>query len=256
MRTSPSAVDAFDPIGLAELDARAALQNRVDVKYVVDADRLEGLLAGLLPTHRALDIDGRRLFAYETVYFDTPDLRCLRDHVQGRRRRWKARRRRYLDTGQAALELKAKGPRGRTVKHSLAGDGHDALTIAERTFLGQALESSYGHTLPVEPLMPALTVGVHRLTLAAPELDERVTCDVTLDYGGPQLRRGAAIVECKSPAGISTGSRVLRSLGARPVDGMSKYCVGMALTRDDVRSNELLPLLRRHFDPSPAAVAA
>ena len=253
MRTSPSVLDAFAPIGLGELDARTALQDRVDVKYVVDARQFEGLLAGLAPTHRALDIDGRRLFAYETVYFDTPDLRCLRDHVQGRRQRWKARRRRYLDSGHAALELKVKGRRGRTVKHALAGDARDGLSEVELAFLEQALESSYGHALPVEPLTPSLTVSVHRLTLAAPELGERVTCDVTLDFGGPRLRDETVIVECKSPSGISAGGRVLRALGARPVGGMSKYCVGMALTRSDVRTNELLPLVRRHFDASPSA---
>ena len=253
---SPSGLDLLEPIGLAELDARTSLQNRVDVKYVIDAHRLDGLLSGLLPTHRVLDIDGRRTFAYETVYYDTPDLRCVRDHLQGRRQRWKVRRRHYLDSGHAVLELKVKGLRGRTIKHALAGDARDELTADELVFLEQALASSYGYGLPAEPLTPSLTVAVRRLTLVAPELGERVTCDVMLDFGGPRLRDQNVIVECKSPAGTSVGGRVLRSLGARPVSGLSKYCVGMSLTHADVRGNRMLPLLRRHFEVASGLVAA
>jgi hypothetical protein len=52
--------DALRPIGLAELDACAALQRRVDVKYVVGLDVLGALIERLAATHRALEIGGRR----------------------------------------------------------------------------------------------------------------------------------------------------------------------------------------------------
>jgi hypothetical protein len=71
-------------IGLDELLLRAALQTRIDRKYVLDADRLPRLLAALDGIARVLDIDGRRWFGYLSTYFDTPGLdaggasRCAR----------------------------------------------------------------------------------------------------------------------------------------------------------------------------------
>lgn len=55
------------------------------------------------------------------------------------------------------------------------------------------------------------------------------------------------IVETKSARGDAAADRVLRRLGARPEDALSKYCLGVGLTHADVRRNPLLPLLRRHF---------
>jgi len=93
---SPRGLHALAPIGLAELDAHASLQDRVDVKYIVTFVQLEALFERLSPTHRALEIDGRRSFAYRTTYYDTDDLLTFREHVQQRRRRFKCRKRRYV----------------------------------------------------------------------------------------------------------------------------------------------------------------
>jgi len=75
---------SHDPIELDELDA---LQDRVDVKYVIEMDTFTALTEELRETHRVLEIDGRREFTYRTSYFDTPDLRVFRDHQQRRRGR-------------------------------------------------------------------------------------------------------------------------------------------------------------------------
>ena len=66
-----------------------------------------------------LDIDGRRVFGYESTYFDTPDCEQYRAHRQGRRRRYKVRSRSYVDTGLSMFEVKTKGLRGATVKHRM-----------------------------------------------------------------------------------------------------------------------------------------
>ena len=59
-------------VSLAEVMERAALQTRVDRKHLVPVDRFAELAAGLPGSWAALEIDSRRGFAYESVYFDTP----------------------------------------------------------------------------------------------------------------------------------------------------------------------------------------
>jgi hypothetical protein len=251
MEPSPSlVVEAFPAVGLEQLDAGAALRDRVDVKYVIPLTAFAALADRLLTSHAALEIDGRRAFAYRSTYFDTPALGMFRDHMQQRRRRYKCRSREYLDSGAYAFEVKLKGLRGRTVKHRMEHDGHE-LSNAALAFLGDCLDRAYGRP-PDRGLRPALAVAYTRVTLAA--LGERVTCDFDVTFTGPDGATGRlapemAIVESKSERGNAAADRVLRALGNRPEPVCSKYCVGVALTRA-VAGNPLRPLLRRHFQPA------
>jgi VTC domain len=250
MASSPSQIaEAFPPIGLERLDAAAALRDRVDVKYVIPLAAFAALAERLLPTHAALEIDGRRAFAYRSTYFDTPELGAFRDHIQQRRQRYKCRSREYRDSGAFAFEVKVKGRRGRTVKHRMEHDGHE-LSDAAMAFLRECLDRAYGFA-PGGALRPALAVSYTRVTLAAPALGERLTCDFGLSFRGPagasgRLDPGMAIVESKSDRGNALADRTLRDLGHRPQPDCSKYCLGVALTRA-VPANPLRPLLRRHF---------
>ena len=71
-RAVAAAAAMVEPIGLDELNELAELQTRVDRKYFVPADVFRRLIAELADELRVLDIDGRRTFGYESVYFDTP----------------------------------------------------------------------------------------------------------------------------------------------------------------------------------------
>jgi hypothetical protein len=248
----PSFAEALAPVGLAELDACAALRDRVDTKYLVPVDLLAALCDRLAAAHAVLEIDGRRAFRYATTYHDTPSLDLLRAHLQGRRRRAKARVRRYLDSGAGAVEVKLGGG-GRTRKHR-APLGTDVAA-----FCAEVLETAWGPGAGAlaAALEPALDVRYVRTTLVGAQRGERVTIDRALRVAGPDgaagaLARGLAVVECKSPGGLAEGDRALRALGVRPVASLSKYCVGMALTRPGVRANPLLPVLRRCLATRPA----
>ena len=232
-------LESLPPIGLAELDACAALRHRVDVKYVASLPVLEALAAELSATHRALELDGRRSFAYATTYYDTADLRCYREHVQGRRRRFKVRVRHYVDAGVTVAEVKRAGPRGETVKERVPLPAPGAALPA-------CLEEGAA-------LRPVLAMRFRRTTLVAPERGERLTCDVELAFAAPgggagRLVAGAVILESKSRTGVALADGVLRALGVRPVRGCSKYCLGIAATRAGVPTNPFRPLLRRHFE--------
>jgi hypothetical protein len=263
MLRSPSLVaESFSALGLPELETTAALQDRVDVKYVISRAQFGALAERLRGTHRVLEIDGRRAFAYRTTYFDTAELTAFRDHVQERRRRYKCRSREYVDSGLCTFEVKLKGARGRTVKHRMAYDRarRDELSEPALAFLRDCLERSYGRA-PDGELHPALAVAYTRVTFVAPEVGERVTCDFDLAFSAPDGASGrlddhAVIVESKSARGNATADRALRALGARPEGGCSKYALGVGFTRPEMKSNAVRRLLRRHFRAAPAAAVA
>ena len=237
----------LDPIDLDEVLEHADLQTRLDRKYLVPLEALEQLLEGLAGTHRVLEVDGRRDFGYRSTYYDTPDLRCLRDHLQGRRRRYKCRKRRYVDSDRSILELKLKGARGATVKNAVACAPADHLCDAERAFLRAQVHAAYGVDLVADDLEPVLEVRCRRVTLAAPALGERLTLDLALELGDVRMVPGMAVVESKSATPRASADRRLAALGFRPVERCSKYCLGMAFSRPEVRGNDLFPL-RRWFE--------
>ena len=251
MTPSPAAVaERFAPVGLAAVQAAGDLQDRHERKYLVPLATFAALAEQLAASHSVLEIDGQRAFAYRTTYLDTPGLLSYREHLQGRRRRFKSRLRVYADSGLRVAEVKLKGPRGRTVKHRLAlqpGEGAPAV----RALLAERLAAQYGRVLDA-PLAPALAMAYTRVTLVAPERAERLTCDAGLAFRAPggataELRPGTVILESKSHDADALADRVLRALGVRPADGCSKYCAGVALTHPGVAANPLRPLLRAHF---------
>lgn len=247
---SPSRIaEPFDPVGLEELQANAALLDRVDRKYLVPLETLAALVPRLTSSHRALELGGVRALRYRTAYYDTPELDAYRDHVQRRRRRYKCRSRRYEDSGGCAFELKLEGLRGRTVKHRMPYDErlHGSISTQARDFLRERLLDAYGRE-PSDQLTPLLEVTYRRLTLVDLERGERLTCDFDVAFaGGGRLRERAAIVESKSAGPATPADRALLALGFRPVEACSKYCIGIGLTRSDVRTNPFRRLLDRWF---------
>jgi hypothetical protein len=254
-------VEPFERIGLEEVCATAALDDRLDVKYIVSRDELGALAQRLLRTHRVLEIDGLRSFAYRSTYFDTADLVTFREHVQGRRRRFKCRTREYVDSGLRAFEVKLKEGFGRTVKHRTeVGEGPlDHLDGPLLEFLRGHLREAHARELGAT-LAPTLSMSFTRVTLVDVDRRERLTCDVQLSFAAPDgsggaLAPDAAIVESKSRGAETRADRELRELGVRPISGCSKYCIGVGLTYPRAKRNSFLPLLRRHFEVGAHAQA-
>lgn len=251
------AVAVLPAIGLDELNVRAALQTRVDRKYLVDRTVVRHLIGLTAGAHAVLQIDGRRSFGYQSVYFDTPDLLCFRDHRAGRRRRFKVRTRLYRDSGQSMLEVKTKGLRGATVKTRRDWDtaAPGPLTGQARDFVGAALtEAGYDAAPIVGGLTPSLVTDYRRISLVDLAAGSRATIDGDLAFaiGNVSVHAPArtVIVETKSTSGAGRIDRELRRLGVRPVS-VSKYCVGIALTRPQLPANPWERLLRRHFSAAP-----
>lgn len=258
--TEPSVFEALEPIGLDELDKTAALRNRVDRKYVVATDRLSALVRELASDCKILDVGGDREFTYRNVYFDSPQLDSYRAHVQRRRRRYKVRTREYVESGIRMIEVKLKGRRGETLKRrrELTADAaRDTETAA--SFLSEILHAEYGE-VDDRLLVPILGVDYRRSALVLPAAEQRLTVDLELTCvsragASARLRPGWAIVETKSPRGaMGPADRALRCVGARPISPLSKYLLGVALTREVRGSNDFRRTLSRYFEPNKIVI--
>jgi hypothetical protein len=244
-------LEPLAPISLGALEDRAALLRRTDVKYVVERDRLAAVFGRLREDHDVLEIDGRRAFAYETVYFDTSDLRCFREHAAGVIPRFKARTRHYVDAGTCVFEVKIKPAEGETDKHQT---GHDAPADVLRPGDEQLLETTLHDAgiAPPDTLEPVLRTSFDRVALAAREGAARLTVDLgvrlaSMEGAAVQLRDGLVLIETKSADGESAADSALRALGAQPI-GLSKYRTGIdaLLRRDDTGE---LEAVRELFTP-------
>lgn len=241
-------VDGMATISLQELAEAAALTRRYDAKYVVAREYLPALIDAVRTRMRVLDVDGRRCSEYASVYFDTPDLRTYRDHVMERRRRFKLRTRHYGDVSATMLELKLKGGSGQTLKFRWPHqDAPDRLGEQGHRLAAETLAAEYGLVLP-EPLEAVIATSYRRTTLVDVDAGERVTIDedLTIRSHDREVRLGAgvAVVEAKAIGIRGQGVRALGDLGLRP-DRISKYCVAIAASYDDVRGNPWLPVLRQ-----------
>ncbi|MFC0629442.1 VTC domain-containing protein [Kribbella deserti] len=247
------AVSGLRPVSLAEVLNEAALQVRIDRKYLVPVNAFITMTDRLRDRFAVLDIDGRRSFNYESVYFDSADHRLYREHVQRRRRRYKVRTRAYLDSGECTFEVKLKGGRSETVKARMPYELADRsdLTPAATEFLRAQLCQEYG-VRDQGDLGPTLTTTYRRTTLVDRIDHARLTCDIDLLFhqGGSDEARavrgpvGAVLVESKTAGRAGAADRVLRDLGIRPIQ-ISKYCVAAALLNPQLPSNPWHRSLRR-----------
>lgn len=250
-----TAFGRFDPVSLDALVAEASLLTRVDRKYVVPSAGLDPVLASLDPGTRVLEIDGARDFAYESVYFDTPDLLSFRMAAQPRRRRFKLRTRSYLDTGTSYLEIKTRGARGTTVKDRDEYDPRhrDRLTDDARDDVANALATIGVASDRADELDATLLTRYRRATLLAADSTGRATVDIALEWIEPDGQGfalpGLTIVETKSGARPSDVDRALWRVGHRPAT-VSKYATGLAALHPALPRNRWARLLRGPFDSS------
>ncbi len=235
-------------IDLGDLPQDSALMTRTDRKYVLDPLNAAKALRSQ-PELVCVTVDGRTSSAYESVYFDTPDLRTFHDAAHSRRHRFKVRTRTYLDSGTTLLEVKTKGGRGQTVKERIAVQDHarNQLKQEERHFITSTLERSGVHEPDqlVANLTPSLTTRYRRSTLLGPDYS-RVTIDTDLT-----CTRGAhtsthpmlVLIETKSAGHATATDKALWRAGIRPVS-ISKYAAGLLELEPRLPANKWHRVLR------------
>lgn len=246
--TATDALAELTPAGLDEVNAIAALQARVDRKYVLTPAQLDALLERVGDDARVLEIDGRRDFGYESVYFDTPDLAAYHLSAHRRRTRFKVRTRSYLDTGTCGLEVKLRDPRGVTHKFRHAHPIADRARLLDDSF--DFLAGFPPLTTRRDELRPTLITNYRRATLLIGTSRATLDFDVACRRPGPSATAGFAgkvIVETKCPRGPGALDRLLWDLHARPVT-VSKYGTGLAALRPDLPNNKWHRTLQSHVE--------
>lgn len=235
----------IDPISLAEMD-HVKLMRRQDAKFVIPAAFVSGLLRDIAPLYRVLEIGGKRIHPYHTIYYDTDELKMYHEHHNGRLNRYKVRTRTYLTSDIAFIEVKFKNNKEETIKRRIRTATPDNIT-QERT--GKFLKANSPYT--IHEIEPVLENHFKRITLVHKTIPERVTIDIELGYKRPGTNSdislpGLSVVEIKYERD-SPHSDMISYLRRRSFQsmGFSKYCIGTVLNNPLVKSNLFKQRMRR-----------
>ncbi|MFJ2618068.1 polyphosphate polymerase domain-containing protein [Glutamicibacter sp. NPDC087344] len=230
-------------ISLEELNESAALQTRVDRKYILSADQAQVLLPQLASGAQVLQIDELRSFNYSSVYFDTPELTSYHLAAHPRRRRFKIRTRSYLDTGACFLEVKTEGAREQTVKERIEHNlgERSTLNAESHDYVEQTLAHELGDCpIDVTELAPVLESSYRRTTLYRAETNSRVTVDENLVWADPRsgslLHCNEVVLETKSALNAGEVDRLLWRHNVRP-SRISKFATGLSLLQTHLPAN-------------------
>jgi len=232
----------FQPIGLEETTAQAALLRRVDTKYVIPPSKLADLLIQWAATHRVLEVNGQRISHYKTVYYDTPQLDLYKAHHAGASSRVKLRVRAYTDYDLSFYEVKVRSNHGVTDKKRVrlvSDDNLPQLLSRSRT--------QHPRHLQAAGVQPVLQVEYDRITLVSKSGVERITIDLGLTYRNREqvvVFDDRVIIEVKHERGMRTRTHELfRRLGFHP-GSISKYCLGVISLYPQVKQNRFKMALR------------
>lgn len=232
-------LSAMDPISLQEMNS-VKLMNRTDTKFLLNRQQLLSLAQLWQPLFFVQNVNGVRVSNYTTLYFDTPDALTYTVHHNKKLKRQKIRQRQYLDTGDVFCEIKNKVNTGRTKKKRIAipqeawGNLYDLPEMAD--FVREKL------WLTDQPLSPRLQNRFQRITLVNKAKTERITIDSDISFHNVLTNMDAdvselVIVEVKQDGSQpSEFTRLLRDARIQP-KGLSKYCLGMLLTDDNIKYN-------------------
>ena len=232
-----ASLSAFEPITLKDLDS-VKLMNRVDTKMVIKTEQLPDVLDMLSGEYFVLEIDGRRISSYESLYYDYATLDLYMKHHNGHSNRYKVRFRKYIESNMSFLEVKFKSNKKRTIKTRIKTDDIEYnLQPDSVDFLKEQT------TLDISKLEPSVLIFYRRITLANKDLTERVTIDVNLSFQNYYLREvvehpDMAIIEVKQERFNRKSSAVqaLHKHRVHPIR-LSKYCLGVMTCLDSIKRN-------------------
>lgn len=226
----------FDPISLEQMSG-IKLMNRIDTKYLINVKQLPVLLRMAKDDYFAQEIDGSRIASYRTVYYDTQDAEMYVVHHNQKLNRQKVRMREYVGSDQFFLEIKNKNNKGRTkkVRIKMVDDVVESHPEA-KDFIAE--KSHY----TMDVLSPRLQNQFKRITLVNKAKTERLTIDMNIQFhnfkteddGGIQK---LCIIELKQDGNQYSPFRDYFSRLRIKQKRISKYCLGMVLTDQTLKSN-------------------
>ncbi len=235
----------MEPISLKEME-HVRLMRRRDTKYVVPSTAIPGVLEIIQDKYRVLEVENKRIHDYHTLYYDTPELSMYHEHHNRRLNRYKVRVRKYMDTDLSFFEIKYKNNKGETIKRRIRRGNPNDLS-EDRT--GKFLEDNSPYS--ISDISPALQNYFKRITLVHKVTPERITIDIELNYSNVRGTMdiqlpGFSVIEIKRDrdANHSDVIKALRKEHFQAI-GFSKYCIGTALMKPQVKKNLFKPRIRQ-----------
>ena len=231
----------FAPISLEEMSG-IRLMNRIDTKFVTTIPVLMRLLEMAQKEYWAQEIAGERNMKYDTTYYDTEGFDMFYVHQSGHTNRQKLRFRTYVSSNLQFMEVKTKNNHGRTKKKRMKVTDMNLDEQEKLDFLHQHLRYER------EELIPAIRNNFNRITLGNKAKTERLTIDSNLQFfnlvSGVNRHMGDLVIVELKRDGLcySPVLEMLRQLRVFP-HGFSKYCMGSALTNDQLQVNRFKPKL-------------
>lgn len=240
MLTINDILKEMSPISLDEMSA-VKLMNRVDTKYVADDLTVTKLFSLIKDDYYVQEIDGKRVAAYDSIYYDTVDNHMYIIHQDKKLKRDKLRVRNYVDTGTYFCEVKHKNNHGRTKKKR--------VEVGENVF--QDLKCDEKTREFVEKELPdydfggfvkKMSTSFERITVVNKGKTERITVDFNVRFhnfenGNETGIAPLVVMELKRDGRCeSIFQKTLFELRVKPLS-ISKYCIGRALTDKTLKQN-------------------
>lgn len=221
-----------------------SLQNRIDLKFLSSRLQWEQIFPCLLKNYDILEIQKRRIFTYENIYFDSDSFQLYHDHHNGYVNRVKVRSRKYVETNNCFFEVKKKEHIERTQKHRETTTDLVRELNADQLLFIQSL-----YRKKIQPLSPVLENHFNRMTFANKSLTERVTIDFNVQFSDQDkhcILDDLFIIEIKKDKNHhqSLIEKRIKELNMRP-QGFSKYVYGMASLKSNLKKNNFLPLIKK-----------
>lgn len=227
-------LSSFDKISLDEMNG-VSLMKRVDTKFILTESQLLKVFSKIQKDYKVLEIDNERLMQYSTLYFDTQNKKCFKEHHNGKLNRYKIRMRKYLVSDICFLEVKKKNNLGVTNKtRRQIKDFETILSSDSKEFI-------YNSQINDLLLEPALYNNFNRITLVNKNYPERVTIDTNLSFKSADKEKifdNLVVIEIKQEGKRlnTVMNKALKLMSILPTN-FSKYCLGITNTFDNIKSN-------------------
>ena len=227
-------LSSFDKISLDEMNG-VSLMKRVDTKFILSESQLLKVFSKIQKDYKVLEIDNERLMQYSTLYFDTQNKKCFKEHHNGKLNRYKIRMRKYLVSDLCFLEVKKKNNLGVTNKtRRQIKDFETILSSDSKEFI-------YNSQINDLLLEPALYNNFNRITLVNKNYPERVTIDTNLSFKSADKEKifdNLVVIEIKQESKRlnTVMNKALKLMSILPTN-FSKYCLGITNTFDNIKSN-------------------
>ncbi|MAO46060.1 MAG: hypothetical protein CL823_02810 [Crocinitomicaceae bacterium] len=212
------------------------LMKRTDTKFIFPIATLHKILPKLVDKYYVLEIKGKRLNTYRSLYFDTEDFQFYHQHHNGKTNRNKVRFREYIDSGISFLEVKRKNNKGKTIKKRIKVDAiPNSLEGENKLFVDKTMGKSL-------TLKPQHWNKFSRITFVHKLRKERLTIDVNLRFKDVESNKnnlGEIVIAEVKQAKRNLSSDFIRLIKKERIHPfrISKYCMATAKLYPQLKIN-------------------